>query len=106
VKIQFGKRGQKFCQFGRGVVCRANGTPISRSARIQNILPRADQEIGAPNDTTTFNSVRWTFGPIWIEMPAMIKLSFPLTEEKIRALKVGDEVLILRVMFTGREMRG
>jgi tartrate dehydratase beta subunit/fumarate hydratase class I family protein len=24
----------------------------------------------------------------------MIKLSFPFTEEKIRALKVGDEVLI------------
>jgi hypothetical protein len=31
----------------------ANGTPISRSARIQNFLPRADQEIGTPNDTTT-----------------------------------------------------
>ncbi len=33
---------------------------------------------------------------------AMIKLSFPFTEEKIRALKVGDEVLISGVGFTGR----
>jgi len=35
----------------------------------------------------------------------MIKLSFPFTEEKIRALKVGDEVLISGVVFTGREIR-
>ena len=33
----------------------------------------------------------------------MIKLSFPFTEEKIRALKVGDEVLISGVVFTGRD---
>jgi fumarate hydratase subunit beta len=32
----------------------------------------------------------------------MIKLSFPFTEEKIRSLKVGDEVLISGVVFTGR----
>jgi len=31
----------------------------------------------------------------------MINLSFPFTEEKIRALKVGDEVLISGVVFTG-----
>ena len=31
----------------------------------------------------------------------MIKLSFPFTEEKIRALKVGDEALISGVVFTG-----
>jgi tartrate dehydratase beta subunit/fumarate hydratase class I family protein len=31
----------------------------------------------------------------------MIKLSLPFTE-KIRALKVGDEVLISGVVFTGR----
>jgi tartrate dehydratase beta subunit/fumarate hydratase class I family protein len=31
----------------------------------------------------------------------MIKLSFPFTEEKIRALKVGGEVLISGVVFTG-----
>ncbi len=36
----------------------------------------------------------------------MISLSFPFTEEKIRALKVGDEVLISGLVFTGREMRG
>jgi fumarate hydratase subunit beta len=36
-------------------------------------------------------------------MPAMTKLSFPFTEEKIRALKVGDEVLISGVVFTGRD---
>jgi fumarate hydratase subunit beta len=35
---------------------------------------------------------------------AMIKLSFPFTEEKIRALKVGDEVLISGVVFTGRDV--
>ena len=35
----------------------------------------------------------------------MIKLSFPFTEEKIRALKVGDEVLISGIVFTGRKMR-
>src|SRR5208283_3799630 len=29
--------------------------------------------------------------------------SFPFTEEKIRALKVGDEVLISGVVFTGRD---
>jgi len=33
------------------------------------------------------------------------KLSFPFTEEKIRALKVGDEVLILGIGFTGHETR-
>jgi fumarate hydratase class I len=33
----------------------------------------------------------------------MIELSFPFTEEKIRALKVGDEVLISGVVFTGRD---
>ena len=33
----------------------------------------------------------------------MIKVSFPSTEEKIRALKVGDEVLISGVLFTGRD---
>ena len=33
----------------------------------------------------------------------MTKLSFPFTEEKIRALKVGDEVLISGVVFTGRD---
>ena len=32
----------------------------------------------------------------------MIKLSFPFTEEKIRALKVGEEVLITGIVFTGR----
>ena len=33
----------------------------------------------------------------------MTKLSFPFTEENIRALKVGDEVLISGVAFTGRD---
>ena len=33
----------------------------------------------------------------------MIKLSFPFTEEKVRALQVGDEVLISGVVFTGRD---
>jgi fumarate hydratase subunit beta len=33
----------------------------------------------------------------------MTKLSFPFTEEKVRALKVGDEVLITGVVFTGRD---
>jgi tartrate dehydratase beta subunit/fumarate hydratase class I family protein len=33
----------------------------------------------------------------------MIKLSFPFTEEKIRALKVGDEVLISGIVFIGRD---
>jgi fumarate hydratase subunit beta len=33
----------------------------------------------------------------------MIKLSFPFTEEKIRALKVGDEVGITGTLFTGRD---
>jgi hypothetical protein len=32
----------------------------------------------------------------------MTKLNYPFTEEKIRALKVGDEVLISVVVFTGR----
>jgi len=32
----------------------------------------------------------------------MINLSFPFTEEKTRALKVGDEVLISGVVFAGR----
>jgi fumarate hydratase class I len=36
-------------------------------------------------------------------MYVMTKLSFPFTEEKIRALKVGDEVLISGVVFTGRD---
>jgi fumarate hydratase class I len=33
----------------------------------------------------------------------MTKLSFPFTEEKIRALKVGDEVVITGTLFTGRD---
>jgi len=33
----------------------------------------------------------------------MNKLELPITEEKIRALKVGDEVLISGVVFTGRD---
>ncbi len=33
----------------------------------------------------------------------MTKLSFPFTEEKIHALKVGDEVLISGTLFTGRD---
>ena len=33
----------------------------------------------------------------------MIKLSFPFSEEKVRALKVGDEVLISGIVFTGRD---
>ena len=33
----------------------------------------------------------------------MIKLPFPFTEEKIRSLKVGDEVLITGTIFTGRD---
>jgi fumarate hydratase class I len=33
----------------------------------------------------------------------MIKLAAPFTKEKIRALKVGDEVLISGVVFTGRD---
>ena len=33
----------------------------------------------------------------------MIKLSLPFSEDKIRALKVGDEVLISGVLFTGRD---
>ena len=33
----------------------------------------------------------------------MIQLNSPFTEEKIRALKVGDEVVISGVVFTGRD---
>jgi len=33
----------------------------------------------------------------------MIQLTAPFTEEKIRALKVGDEVLISGIVFTGRD---
>ena len=34
----------------------------------------------------------------------MTKLTFTFTEQKIRALKVGDEVLISGVVFTGRNV--
>src|SRR6516165_11937937 len=33
----------------------------------------------------------------------MIKLTTPVSEEKIRALKLGDEVLISGIIFTGRD---
>jgi tartrate dehydratase beta subunit/fumarate hydratase class I family protein len=36
----------------------------------------------------------------------MTKLTFPFTEEKIRVLKVGDEVLISGVVFTGHGTAG
>ena len=36
-------------------------------------------------------------------MRIMTKLNFPFTEDKIRALKAGDEVLISGVVFTGRD---
>lgn len=48
-------------------------------------------------------SVRWTFWPVWIEMRSMTRLEAPFTEEKIRALKVGDEVLISGIVHTGRD---
>jgi tartrate dehydratase beta subunit/fumarate hydratase class I family protein len=35
----------------------------------------------------------------------MTTFSFPFTEESIRALKVGDEVLISGFVFTGRGTR-
>jgi len=38
-----------------------------------------------------------------MEIATMIKLSFPFTEEKIRALKVGDGVLISGIVHTGRD---
>ena len=41
-----------------------------------------------------------------IAQQAMTKLTFPFAEEKIRALKVGDEVLISGVVFTGRGIGG
>ena len=34
----------------------------------------------------------------------MIQLEAPFTEEKIRALKQGDEVEITGVLFTGRDL--
>ena len=37
-------------------------------------------------------------------MRTMTKLSFPFTAEKIRALKVGGEVLISSGGFTGRNV--
>ena len=36
----------------------------------------------------------------------MTKLILPFTEEKIRALKVGDEVLISGIVHTGRDAQG
>jgi tartrate dehydratase beta subunit/fumarate hydratase class I family protein len=33
----------------------------------------------------------------------MTKLSFPFIEEQIRTLKVGEEVLVSGVVFTGRD---
>jgi tartrate dehydratase beta subunit/fumarate hydratase class I family protein len=36
----------------------------------------------------------------------MIKLSFPFTEEKNRAVKVGDEVLFSGIVFTGQDAQG
>jgi fumarate hydratase subunit beta len=33
----------------------------------------------------------------------MIKLTFPFSEEQVRALKVGDEVQITGIVFTGRD---
>ncbi|HVU27528.1 MAG TPA: FumA C-terminus/TtdB family hydratase beta subunit [Verrucomicrobiae bacterium] len=56
-----------------------------------------------PSRTQFLHSVRWTFAPVWIQMRGMTKLEIPFTEEKIRALKVGDEVLISGVVFTGRD---
>jgi len=35
----------------------------------------------------------------------MTKLTFPFSEDKIRALKVGEEVLISGVVFTGRDRK-
>jgi fumarate hydratase subunit beta len=41
---------------------------------------------------------------VWLNNSgAMIKLEFPFSEDKIRALKVGDEVLISGIVFTGRD---
>ena len=33
----------------------------------------------------------------------MTKLTFPFTEDKVRALKVGEEVLLTGIVFTGRD---
>jgi hypothetical protein len=36
----------------------------------------------------------------------MIKLIFPFIEEKMRALKLGDEMLVPGVIYTGRVAAG
>jgi fumarate hydratase subunit beta len=38
-----------------------------------------------------------------IQVRFMISINFPFTEEKIRALKVGDQVTISGTLFTGRD---
>src|SRR6266550_2874487 len=50
--------------------------------------------------TPLFN---WIFTAISYEMRDMKTLNLPFSEDKIRALKVGDEVLISGVVFTGRD---
>jgi len=51
-----------------------------------------------PDATKGLNARRWTFKPGWVHIRVMTKLSFPFTAEQIRALKVGDEVLISDVV--------
>jgi fumarate hydratase subunit beta len=73
--------------------------------------------VGSSSQRLT-EGVRVGFGPSWKEedcfrrtgrfkfarhFAAMIPLQFPFTEEKIRALKVGDEVAVSGVIYTGRD---
>ena len=63
------------------------------------------QKIWPTAKFTTEFELRIHSEPLQNQNDFMIKLSFPFTEEKIRALKIGDEVLIPGVVFTGRDAR-
>jgi len=49
------------------------------------------------------SSIVWTAGKVLVEIQGVIRLSLPITEEQVSALKAGDEVLISGIVFTARD---
>lgn len=49
------------------------------------------------------SAIVWTTAKVIVEIQGVIRLSLPVTEEQVRALKIGDEVLISGVVFTARD---
>jgi len=78
--------------------CWRNSLYRSFNSALRNRCKNAESSCSGSAGSSTLD-----FWLVSYEMVAMTTLNFPFSEDKIRALKVGDEVLISGVVFTGRD---